>query len=169
MELNTLEETFFQDIVNVELDVPITATLTYLTDNFPLVVVPEIAPQGYFRMRYSNAPSYEGKRAVGPDGSTWREFSGDQMFGGHPVLERLARDRQLVDLQVHPEPLPAQQHPNRHLMPQCFSWGRETKVNWCSRIIKPLSLSLSSIRPNSVYLVSMISSHQERRLHRTLS
>lgn len=108
MELNTLEETFFQDVLNVEVDIPITATLTSGTDTFPLVVVPEIAPQGYFRIRYSNAPAYEGKTVVSPDGSSWTEFAGDEMFGMHPSLQQLARDRVDVDLQLHPALMPMQ-------------------------------------------------------------
>ena len=76
MELKPLEHTFFRDILDVELDVPILATLKCPGKDFDIIVVPEIAPEGYFRMKYFNAQDSDpGSDDVGPlRGRNW-EYS----------------------------------------------------------------------------------------------
>ena len=104
MELKPLESTFFRELLNAELDVPVPATLKCQGKDFDMIVVPEIAPEGYFRMKYFNAqdsdPAADG---VGPlQGSNWEYLS------SQPILEQVWRDQVPVELQLHTLPLPMQ-------------------------------------------------------------
>ena len=108
MELNTLESIFFNEILNAELDVPVHATLTYEGNPFDIIVVPEIAPEGYFRLKYFNAPAYEPEPQVSDDGVSYRSFTIEEMFGSHPLLERAWRKHATVELQLNPSQSPIQ-------------------------------------------------------------
>ena len=102
MELNDLETKFFERILNAELDVPVPATLQYEGHDFDLIVVPEIAPKGYFRMKYYNAPTYEPEA----DGNGITSMSLGESFGRHPLLGQAYQNRDPVELQLRPSPMP---------------------------------------------------------------
>ena len=108
MKLNDLETKFFDGILNAELDVPVPATLRCEGRDFDMIIVPEIAPEGYFRLKYFNAPAYEPE--VGGDGT--RSWVGEEMFGTHPVLKRAWQSRSHADLQLHPSPMPIEHGAN---------------------------------------------------------
>ena len=59
MELSSLETKFFKEILKAELDVPVQATLSYENNSLKMIVVPEITPSGYFKLKYYNAPAAE--------------------------------------------------------------------------------------------------------------
>ena len=102
MELNPLETTFFTQVLNAELDVPVPATLKYQGKDFEIIVVPEIAPEGYFRMRYFNAQDSDpGTDDIGPlRGRNWEWLSSE------PILDEAWRNQDPVELQLHTLPLP---------------------------------------------------------------
>ena len=127
MELNTLENAFFDDILNAEIGVPIPATLHYGQNSCPLIIVPEIAPEGYFRMRYNNAPASDGRRSRAPDGTEIQEFIGDELFGANREFQQASRERATVGLQLHPAPLPMQQSLNPLLNARILYAGPENK------------------------------------------
>ena len=112
MELNKLETTFFQGILNAKLDVPVHATLKYEGIAFKIIVVPDIAPEGYFRLKYFNAPPYKPEPQVGNDGTPYTSLTMREAFGSHPLLERAWQERATVELQLHPSQLPIQPKPN---------------------------------------------------------
>lgn len=102
MELKPLESAFFREILNAELDVPVPATLKCQGKDFDIIVVPEIAPEGYFRMKYFNAQDSDpGADAVGPlRGRIW------EYLKSQPILEQVWSDQGPVELQLHTLPLP---------------------------------------------------------------
>ena len=59
MKLNDLESKFFEHILNTELGVPVKATLEYEGATFDIIIVPEITQDGYFNLKYYNAPAYD--------------------------------------------------------------------------------------------------------------
>ena len=71
MELKPLESAFFREILNAELDVPVPATLKCQGKDFDIIVVPEIAPEGYFRMKYFKRTGFRsgGRRCWTPPGT----------------------------------------------------------------------------------------------------
>ena len=97
MKLNYLENKFFDDILNAELDVPVHATLEYEEEKFEIIVVPEINSKGYFVLKYFNAPPYKPE----PDASG--TFTPD--FGKHPLLSQAWLTHDPVALQLHTLPL----------------------------------------------------------------
>ena len=82
MELNALEKTFFDDILRLELDVPINATLTVQDESIDMIVVPEITNDGHFEFKFYNASPYHPQAENGVLTFTENEF-----FGVHPSLE----------------------------------------------------------------------------------
>ena len=102
MELSLLETTFFAQVLNAELDVPVLATLKYQQKDFEIIVVPEIAPEGYFRMRYFNAQESDpGTDDIGPlRGRNW------EWFNSGPRLDEAWRNQDAVELQLHTLPRP---------------------------------------------------------------
>ncbi len=115
MKLNKLETVFFDEIINAELDVPVHATLKYEGTTFEIIVEPEIAPEGYLRFKYYNAPPYEPEPQVGPDGAIFKELKGIEIFGTHPLLEEAWQKRALVELQLNPSQSPLQPKSNPSL------------------------------------------------------
>ena len=112
MKLNKLETTFFKEIINAELDVPVHATLKYEGTTFEIIVVPEIAPKGYFRLKYYNAPAYDPESKDGDDSIPYKSFTMDELFGTHPLLNELCQNRAQVELQLKPSPAPIQPRSN---------------------------------------------------------
>ena len=58
MNLNALESKFFNRILNAELGVPVHATLEYQTETFPIIIVPELDPDGPSYLRDIAALKY---------------------------------------------------------------------------------------------------------------
>ena len=83
MELNTLERTFFDSVVRVQLDFPMNATLKVQEETIDAIVVPEINSNGQFRFKYFNATPY---RPPSKDGVL--TFVDNEMFGAHPSLQK---------------------------------------------------------------------------------
>ena len=102
MNLNALERKFFDKILNAELGVPVHATLEYQKEPFPVIIVPEIDPDGYFRLKYYNAPAYDPETQYGDDGKPFKEWFGNEVSGTHPRLERAWLNRDQVTVQLHP-------------------------------------------------------------------
>ena len=108
MNLNDLETKFFDRVLNAELSVPVHTTLEYGDDKFDIIVVPEIATEGYFVLKYYNAPSYDPETHFDESGIGTKSFSVSEVFGTHPSLERAWLARDDVTLQLHTSPLPIQ-------------------------------------------------------------
>ena len=113
MELNKLEATFFNEILNAELDVPVHATLKYEGTAFEIIVVPEIAPEGYFRLNYFNAHPYDPKPQVSDQGTSSEGLPIEEALGLHPLLARAQCNWDVVELALKPSPLPMQPELNR--------------------------------------------------------
>ena len=82
MELTALERTFFEQVLRVQLDVPIHATLTVQEETIDMIVVPEISNNGHFQFKFSNATAYHPQAENGVI-----TFTGNEMLGVHPSLE----------------------------------------------------------------------------------
>ena len=106
--LNKLETKFFTEILNAELDVPVHATLEYGEVTLCIIAMPEIDAQGYFGLKYSNAPGYEPETQFGEGGVGYKGYSHGEGFGEHPVLRRAWLRRDPVKVQLKPTPLPLQ-------------------------------------------------------------
>ena len=101
MRLNRLESRFFDEIINAELNVPMHATVTYQGIPLEIIVVPKIAPEGYFRFEYFNAPAYEPETQLAPDGTPYSDLT-TAIFGTHPLLEDAWQKRAAVKLELKP-------------------------------------------------------------------
>ena len=109
MKLNDLESKFFDRILNAELDVPVHATLEYEENTFDIIVVPEITPEGYFKLKYFNAPAYDPEPQLSESGGSFKSWSLDgEFFGAHPLLTQAWERDEPVTLQLHTSPLPSQ-------------------------------------------------------------
>ena len=115
MELNSLESRFFDNILNAELDVPVHATLEYQGDTFDVIVVPEVAPEGYFTLKYYNAPAYDPETQYDDSGKPFKSWSNQYALGLHPLLERAWLNSDPVTVQMHPSPLPPNPRPSQKL------------------------------------------------------
>ena len=82
MELNALERTFFDEVLRLQLDVPINATLTVQDEPIDMIVVPEITKDGRFEFKFFNADPYHPQTENGVITLTENEI-----FGVHPSLE----------------------------------------------------------------------------------
>ena len=83
MELNALERTFFDDVLRIQLDVPINATLTVQDESIDMIVVPEINNNGYFEFKYFSATPHRPQAENGV-----MTFTDNQVFGVHPFMEK---------------------------------------------------------------------------------
>ena len=102
MNLNYLEQLFFDEILNAELDLPVNATLEYEGDIFDIITVPEIAPKGYFRLKYYNAT----KRNTDTHSKRRSEVPLNlEIFGLDPSLERAWLNGDTLTMQLHQSPL----------------------------------------------------------------
>ena len=108
MNLNKLERTFFEDVVNVELEVPIHATLTHQGKDFEIIVVPRIDDKGFFKFDYFNAPEFRPEPTKLDNGRIYSTFVGDEMFGANPDLVDAWRKRTPVKLNLKPSRSPMQ-------------------------------------------------------------
>ena len=101
MKLNDLERKFFERLVDAELNVPVQATLKYEDDAFDVVVVPEITENNYFALKYYGFPPYEPETQYTEDGVAVKTWTGPQMFGSHPSLQRAWLKGDPVTIQMH--------------------------------------------------------------------
>ena len=108
MKLNKLESEFFDKVLCAGLAIPVPATLEYQRSKFDLIVVPEIDARGYFVLKYYNAPMYDPEPQTNDDGTTTKKWSGNAMFGTHPLFEAAWHNRDLVSIQLFPSRLPCQ-------------------------------------------------------------
>ena len=108
MNLNNLESKFFNSVLVAELNVPVHSTLKYGEDAFDIIVVPGIAPHGYFKLEYYNAPQYDPETQFDENGIGTKSWSGSEIFGTHPSLERAWLSSDLVTLQLHTSRMPLQ-------------------------------------------------------------
>ena len=115
MELNSLESSFFDDILNAELDVPVHATLEYQGDTFDVIVVPEVALEVYFKLKYYNAPAYNPETQYDSSGKPFKSGLSRYDFGLHPLLERAWLKSDPVTVQMQPSPLPLNPRPSQKL------------------------------------------------------
>ena len=105
MNLNALERKFFDRILNAELGVPVHATLEYQTETFPIIIVPEIEPDGYFRLKYYNAPAYNPEPRHLGHGAFAQSWSGSAVFGTHPLFEQAWLESDPVTVVLHSSPM----------------------------------------------------------------
>ena len=82
MELTALERTFFDDVLRIQLDVPMNATLTVQDESIDMIVVPEITNDGHFEFKFFNATPYHPQAENGVI-----TFTENEIFGVHPSLE----------------------------------------------------------------------------------
>ena len=108
MKLNDLEMEFFDSVLNAELGVPVHATLVYEDNTFAITIVPEITQEGYFILKYSNAPAYDPETHLTDNCTPYKRLRGSEISGTHPLLERAWLDRDLVTVQSRISPLPCQ-------------------------------------------------------------
>ena len=93
VELSVLERKFFNDVLRVELDVPISATLAVQDEPIDMIVVPGISKDGHFEFKFYNAAPYRPQTKNGV--ITW---AGNQIFGVHPALEKAWLRDEVVEL-----------------------------------------------------------------------
>lgn len=86
--LNKLETKFFTEILNAELDVPVHATLEYGEVTLCIIAMPEIDAQGYFGLKYSNAPGYEPETQFGEGGAGYKRYSPGEASGEHQCYSK---------------------------------------------------------------------------------
>ena len=108
MKLNDLEAEFFDRVLNADLGVPVHATLVYQDNTFVIITVPEITPDGYFILKYFNAPAYVPETRLIDSRIGAKRYSGSEICGTHALLERAWLDRDLVTVQLHTSPRPLQ-------------------------------------------------------------
>ena len=102
LKLNALEETFFKRILNAELDVPVPATLSFGNHTFEVIIVPEINPDGYFVLKYFNAPEYVPEPQTTEGGVPAVRLSPDEACGQHPAFRQAWLKSEPVTVQLHP-------------------------------------------------------------------
>ena len=101
MELNRIEQRFFTDILQTDLDAPVMATLRVNNDEFPVTVIPIISQDGHFEMRYFGTPAHIPKSTDGT--LTW---SDGHIVGVHPALESAWDNQEDVELRLADRPQP---------------------------------------------------------------
>ncbi len=113
MKLNRLETLFFDEIIGVELDVPVHATLEYQGASLEMIVVPTIAAQGYLSFKYYSATPYDPGKETGPGGIPHTELTFDEFMGTHPMLEDAWHSHATVRLDLRPSrgPIPPSSNP----------------------------------------------------------
>lgn len=102
MQLNALEQKFFDRILHAELDVPVPATLEFGNHTFKAIVVPEINPDGYFILRYYHARACDLEPETGEGGAVSKSMSWDEAAGQHPQLRQAWLQSEPVTVQLHP-------------------------------------------------------------------
>ena len=115
MELNGLERRLFDEVLNAELDVPVNATLQYKGNDFDIIIVPEIDFEGWFTLKYFNAPPYDPEPQYDESGAAYKTWSSDEAFGVHPLLKQAWTSGDLVRVQLSPSTVPLQHRVNANL------------------------------------------------------
>ena len=115
MELNRLERRLFDEVLNAELDVPVNATLQYEGNDFDIIIVPEIDSEGWFTLKYFNAPPYDPEPQYDESGAVYKTWSSDEAFGVHPLLKQAWTSGDLVRVQLSPSTVPLQRRVNANL------------------------------------------------------
>ncbi len=99
MKLNGIEQRFFADVLQADLDAPVTATLKVDDDEFSVMVIPQFSQNKYFEFRYFGTPAYTPQ-----DESGVVSFGGSHIFGVHPVMESAWNNQEVVDLEFTERP-----------------------------------------------------------------
>ena len=99
MQLNKIEKKFFSDILNLELGVPVRATLKVYDDEFPVMVIPQLTQNDYFELRYFGTPPHIPRDEHGS--LSWENGG---IFGVHPTLEKAWREQDTVNLEIKERP-----------------------------------------------------------------
>ncbi len=115
MELNALESSFFNWILNAELDVPIPATLEVGDRTFDCIIVPEIDQEGDFKFKYYNASETAPDTAPTTSASGTKSWPILQALGLDPLLERAWLSGDPVTVNMRPMPLPIEPRPARKI------------------------------------------------------
>ena len=98
MNLNKIEQRFFDDVLQVELDTPINATLKVHDDEFHVVAIPQLSQGTYFVVRYFGTPAYFPQDENGSIPLT------GQFFGVNPVMENAWDNQEVVELELYERP-----------------------------------------------------------------
>ena len=101
MELNRIEQRFFADILQTDLDAPVMANLRVNNEEFPVTVIPQISQNSHFEMRYFGTPAHIPESKDGT--KTW---SDGHIFGVHPTLEDAWDNQEDVELELADRPQP---------------------------------------------------------------
>ena len=125
MDLSSLEATFFREILNAELDVPVKATLKYGNDSLEMIVLPQITPSGHFELKYYNAPAAESEGDFNQSDALGKNWGLEEDFGRHPLLQKARSDDGTVSLQLQTSPMPLQHKYNPHLFARVLHAGME--------------------------------------------
>ena len=123
MKRNKLQTRFFDEIIGAELDVPVYATLLYEGTTSNIIVVPEIDPEGYFKLNYYNAPEYTPEVQTNEFGVSTKRYTIRESFGSHPVLERAWQERGVAELELKPSQLPVRPKANHMLSVRVLNAG----------------------------------------------
>ena len=102
MKLNSLEQVFFDRLLNAELDAPVPATLRFGNHTFKVIIVPEINSDGYFILKYFNALAYEPEPETTEGGVPAVSLSPDEACGQHPAFREAWLKSEPVTVQLHP-------------------------------------------------------------------
>ena len=102
VNLNNLEYLFFDRILNAELDVPVPATLSIGNQEFEVTIVPEIDSNGFFVLKYFNAPAYDPEPETEEDGVGSVSMSFSEAAGQHPSFRQAWLQSLPVALQLRP-------------------------------------------------------------------
>ena len=101
MELNKVEQRFFAEVLQAELDAPVKANLEVYGNELQVVVIPQVSQQGFFEILYFCTPAYipESK-----DGTlTWEN---GHIAGVHPKMEDAWNNQDVVGLELAKRPPP---------------------------------------------------------------
>ena len=99
MNLNKIEQRFFDDVLQAVLDAPVTATLRIGDNEFSVIVIPQFSKNQYFQLRYFGTPAYS---PLDKDGAV--SFGGGHIFGVNPVMENAWNNQEVVDLEFTERP-----------------------------------------------------------------
>ena len=101
MELNRIERRFFTDILQTDLDAPVTANIRVNNDVFPVTVIPIVSQDGHFEIRYFGTPAHIPESTDGT--LTW---SDGHIVGVHPAMENAWDNQEEVILEFADRPRP---------------------------------------------------------------
>ena len=99
MNLNRIEQRFFDDVLQANLDAPATATLRVGDEEFSVMVIPQFSQNNYFELRYFGTPAYS---PLDEDSAV--SFGGGHIFGVNSVMENAWNNQGVVDLEFTERP-----------------------------------------------------------------